>query len=213
MNQSTLRTLFAALFITNMLLLSACAGKHVRMPRMDSIETNEYKLRPGDVLEIKFEYHPEFNQTVLIHDNGTASLRGLGEINVIDTTTEILEILLNEEYSNLLAETKIAIEVKEASKFKIYFSGDVKHPGILNFRGNLSVAQGIILAGGLTDKATDYEVTIFRSSIGTKMKMFNFYLKKHSKIDRAISDFKLAPYDVVVVLKSSAKKNKNSRHI
>ncbi|MFQ5750956.1 MAG: polysaccharide biosynthesis/export family protein [bacterium] len=200
---SNLKTLFSNIIVISLFVLSACSSTFNGTSKIDSKEINGYKLRPGDVIEVKFDYYPDFNQTVIVHPDGTVSLRALGELKVIDLTPEILKNLLNEKYSDLLAEPKIEIEVLESSNFKVYIGGDLKHPGIVKFRGNLSIVQGILLAGGLEDGSTDYKIIIFRNRGAGGMKTYKFELNKHGERDKALKDFRLAPYDIVFVLKSS----------
>ena len=45
-----------------------------------------YHLRKSDVIEIKFKFSPEFDQTVTIQPDGFISLDGAGDIKVEDKT-------------------------------------------------------------------------------------------------------------------------------
>jgi len=50
------------------------------------LRTPRYLLRPDDVLDLSFEFSPEFNQTVSVQPDGYVSLRGIGEMHVAGKT-------------------------------------------------------------------------------------------------------------------------------
>jgi len=70
-----------------------------------------YRLRPGDVIEVKFERYPDFNQTVVVQAEGTISLRGACELTVINLSSDSVEELISEEYRQFLAEPVIEVTV------------------------------------------------------------------------------------------------------
>ncbi|MFQ5604523.1 MAG: polysaccharide biosynthesis/export family protein [bacterium] len=201
------------IFLIFTLILSACAGQVTRSMPSKYSKGSPYKLRPGDILEITLIFYPEFDQTVVVHEDGRISLRALGKLKVINMTREALTALLYERYAELLAKPNVEIKIQESTEFKIFFGGDLVFPGMVNFREDLSIVQGILLAGGLKDKSNEYKVTIFRNRMGRRMKTFNFVLKKNGKQNRSIQQFKLAPYDVVIILKSPLSKQKKGRQI
>src|SRR5512133_2695311 len=41
-----------------------------------------YRIAPGDVFEIMFEFTPEFNQTVTVQPDGYITLRSVGDVRV-----------------------------------------------------------------------------------------------------------------------------------
>src|SRR6185369_328312 len=45
-----------------------------------------YSLRPGDVLELTFNFSPEFNQSVSVQPDGFVTLREIGDVHVAGQT-------------------------------------------------------------------------------------------------------------------------------
>lgn len=196
-----------------MIYFVACSSSSNLWIKSAKPNTRKYKLRPGDVIEIKFGYYPDFNQTIMIAPNGTANLRALGEIKISGLTLEALESLLNEKYGNWLVEPNLKVIIRESSKYTVYIGGEVLKPGLLSFKGNLTVVQAILMAGGLKDKITDLEVLIFRNQGTEGVKMYKIKLKEKALGKQANRNFKLAPYDVIFVLKTSVGKSKPGRLI
>ncbi|MFQ6114459.1 MAG: polysaccharide biosynthesis/export family protein [bacterium] len=183
-----------------MAFLTACSIS----PQLLSESTEPNKLiRAGDLIELKFENYPDFNQSIIVDTDGTASLKVLGEINISGLSSKALKALLNEKYSYWLVDPKIELIVRESTNFTVYIGGEVSHPGIVKFKGAMTVGQGILLAGGLKDKTMDYKVFIFRNQGIEGVKVYKFDIKKNVTGRHSNRNFKLAPYDVVYVMRTS----------
>lgn len=89
-------------------------------------------------------------------------------------------------------------------------NGEVMYPGVYKFAENTSIEDFILQAGGLTNAASLAKVDVFRRitdavSVENKGEMaetFTFSLDENMKIND--NDFRLKPFDVVVVRKSPA---------
>jgi len=102
----------------------ACSSQLLKTTRLES---SQYQIRRGDVLEIKFEYYPEFDQTVIVGPNGKTSFHDIEELQVKDLTINELRKNLIEKYSKMLAAPNLQVKVHESSKFSIYFGGNIKN--------------------------------------------------------------------------------------
>ena len=74
----------------------ACSG---RLVNQRHFKTNEYQVRQGDILEIKFDYYPDFDQTVIVGPNGKTSFRDINELRIKNLTVNELRQNLMREYS------------------------------------------------------------------------------------------------------------------
>jgi len=101
----------------------ACSSQLVNTARL---ERREYQVRRGDVLEIKFDYYPDFDQTVIVGPNGKTSFRAIEELQVKDLTINELRKNLIEKYGQMLAEPNLRLKVHASSKFSIYVGGHIK---------------------------------------------------------------------------------------
>ena len=185
----------------------ACSSQLVKTTRL---ERSKYQVRRGDVLEIKFKYYPEFDQTVVVGPNGKTSFHDIEELQVKDLTINELRKNLIEKYSKMLAAPNLQVKVHESSKFSIYVGGHIKKPGMVKFKRNLTIVQGILLAGGLKDKSDGkYEIFVFRNRSDDGVKMYKFEIGKKVNGKVANRNFQLAPFDVVFIMKSKTSKKKN----
>jgi polysaccharide biosynthesis/export protein len=126
--------------------------------QLDSIE---YKLTPGDVLEFSVRGFPDLRQKAMIELDGDISLPLAGRVRVIgmtlaDAQTAVKELAVMRPLQQRLGdgrEVYVAlsgddVNVTIAEYRPVYVSGDVGRPGELPFRPGMTVRQAIALAGG-----------------------------------------------------------------
>lgn len=127
---------------------------------------SEYRIQPGDILDIRFYYHPDHNQdAVLVQPDGKLDLPLVGEVVAAGLTPAQLSKDLVRRYSANLRGPEVAVRVKtEAAQAqpRVYVGGEVAKPGFLNFRPGMTAAQAIIEAGGHKDTAAITDIVLLR---------------------------------------------------
>lgn len=202
---------FLIILIPIIFLTNGCASNLNN--KTHRINPEKYKIKAGDVIEVKFGEYTEFNQMIIVYPNGKVSLRALGEVKIAGLTPEAFESLLNKNYGSILINPKIKVNIRNATNFKVYIGGEVQHPGMISFKGKLTVAQSILMAGGLKDKTMDLDVLIFRNQGWEGVKKYKIKLRKKTVKTQMNRNFELAPYDVVYVMKSKDLRFKKGRLI
>lgn len=201
------------------LSLSSCANMNPsnhtefttsELPESSAQETNnEYLLESGDVMDIKFYYNPELNESVPIRPDGNISLQLVGEIAAAQLTPAELTKVLVEKYKKLLLNPEIIVIVKGFGGHNVYTGGEVIAPGEIPLVGNMTALQAILKAGGFTETAHRGSVIVI--SKGPE----GVPISRKVDLDAVISgddhgkDVFLNPFDVVYVPKTFiAKANK-----
>ena len=121
-----------------------------------------YRLCASDVIALTFALTPEFNQTVTVQPDGSASLVGVGAVHLQGLTTEESVAEIRAAYAKVLRDPVITIELKDFNKPYFIVSGSVNHPGKYDLRGNTRSTQALAIAGGLTETAKHSSVLLFR---------------------------------------------------
>jgi polysaccharide biosynthesis/export protein len=121
-----------------------------------------YQLRAGDVLDLQFEFSPEFNQTVAVQPDGYISVRGVGDLHVAGDTVPELTKALQQQYGKFLHDPVIAVVLKEFEKPYFIASGMVGRPGKYDLRGDTTVVEAIAMAGGFTEASKHSQVVLYR---------------------------------------------------
>jgi polysaccharide export outer membrane protein len=119
-------------------------------------------LRPGDLLDLSFQYSPEFNQTVSVQPDGFVALREIGDMSVNGMTLPDLKVALQKAYSKILANPEIGINLKDFEKPTFTAAGQVGKPGRYELRGDTTVIEGIAMAGGFTTASKHSQVVLVR---------------------------------------------------
>jgi len=128
----------------------------------------EYRLNPGDVLEISVTGIPDLRQRATVDVGGAVMFPLVGRVDVggltlselRDRVPSLLAAKVYRQRSDdgrenmfLIAPEEVSINIAEYRP--VYVSGDVAKPGEQTFRPGLTVRQAVALAGG-------YDIMRFR---------------------------------------------------
>ena len=191
-----------------LLSLVACAGPPgqsvTTMGRDLSVKTiqPEYRLNPGDVLDIKFFYNPELNETVMIRPDGRISLQLANEVMAAGITPEELRKALSERYSKDINKPEVSVIVRSFSMQRVYVDGEVFRPGMLPLVGPVTIRQAVAAAGGFRETARRTDVIVIRQSQGKPVPL-KVNMEEVVKNEDPSQDILLAPFDIVYVPRSN----------
>ena len=163
---------------------------------------SDYFLRPGDAISIKFFYHPDLNETLMIGPDGKISLQLIDDVLAAGLTTSQLDELLTKEYDQYLKHTSISVIVREYSGLKAYVGGEVMRPGFISLKGNMSVLQSIFEAQGFRETAKPENVVLIRKGPGNKPVAMVIDLESVISGEQMENDIYLMPSDIVYVPKT-----------
>lgn len=149
------------------LILAACSSTETVPPpamqgALDAEPITDYRLRPGDEIEVKFFYHPELNEKLMVGPDGKITLQIIDEVLAAGLTSSQLDEVLTGEYANYLENYSISVIVREYSGLKVYVGGEVVQPGFLSLKGHMSVLQSIYASQGFKATAKTENVVLLR---------------------------------------------------
>jgi polysaccharide biosynthesis/export protein len=165
---------------------------------------DRYRLRSGDVLELNFPFVPDFDQTIAVQPDGFITLRALGAFRVSGTTVPELTERLRSEYSSILLDPFITIELKEFEKPYFIVAGEVEKPGKYDLRGETTLTQAVAVAGGLKERAKHSKAVLFQRLPAGDFKATKLDLKKMLKDADLNTDLRLQPGDLVYIPRGPA---------
>jgi polysaccharide export outer membrane protein len=192
-----------AMVVAGAMLLGVwgCSTVHsaaVSPEQMAAEPLTEQTLSPGDVVEIKFTYNPELNDTQRIRPDGYITLRFVGDVKAQGKDPEALQQELVKLYSPELKNPSIIVTVKSLRNNMVFVGGEVNKPGNIEMPGRLSAFEAISQAGGFKmDTAATDSVVVIRSRNG---KHYGTILNCKEILEgKATKPFYLRPSDVVFV--------------
>lgn len=186
--------------------LFACAGP--RAPGVSSMGLSartvqpEYRLNPGDIIDVKFFYNPELNETIMVRPDGKISLQLANEVMAAGLTPEELRKALGTRYAKEINRPEISVIVRSFSMQRVYVDGEVFRPGMLPLAGPVTIHQAITAAGGFRETARRTDVIVIRQVQGKPVPL-KVNMEDVLKNEDPSQDVLLAPFDIVYVPRSN----------
>lgn len=158
-----------------------------------------YRIEPGDTLQISYTFHQEVNQQALVRPDGRVTLNMVGEVPVSGMSTEQLGQLLVKRTSDRLRSPEVVVGITQYAERTVYIGGEVGKPGMIPYRKSLTPLQAIIAAGGFRDTARADSTILIRAA-GPDDKFISRKLDLADAINNAQKELVyLAPHDVIYV--------------
>jgi polysaccharide biosynthesis/export protein len=156
-----------------------------------------YRLQPSDVLELEYEYTPEYNQTVTVGPDGTVTLRLVGTVKVGGLSLDEATSAIKAKASVPLNNPELSLTLKEFVKPHFTIYGEVQKPGVYDMHGGVTVLQAIAISGGQKETSKQTQVVLLRKVSGDMAEV-----KVINTADGVREDFALKPDDMIIVPKN-----------
>ncbi len=161
-------------------------------------DAEEYKIGPGDVLDISVWKNPDLTKQLVVLPDGKIQFPLVKELDVTGMTVGKLEMELARRLEKYVPEPDLFVSVVQVNSMLIYVIGKVNKPGRFAVNTGIDVLQALAVAGGLNPFAREKEVGIFRKKEG-KTLTFNFNYDEVSEGHKLEQNIMLQRGDVIVV--------------
>ena len=158
-----------------------------------------YILEREDVLLISFPLSAELNQTVTIQPDGYINLLNAGSIYVRGLTVPELVEAVKKAYTGILHEPVVNVDLQDFQKPTFTVSGQVGKPGQYELRSDLTVAEAIAVAGGMTMQTAKTQVFLFHRTSKDWMEVKRVNLKEVLRGKNVNEDATVLPGDMIYV--------------
>ena len=169
-------------FLVAFLVIVACSNPVAHIPEInpeqlratpikDPVPTERtYKMVPYDLIMVRFTYHPEQDPKtpVAVRPDGNITLDGVGSIRAAGLTPEELGKEIAAKSSKRLKDPEVIVTITQFAQRRVYVGGQVRTPGIVEFKGEMTPVQAIFERGGFTDDAQKDSVILIRDSGGVE---------------------------------------------
>jgi protein involved in polysaccharide export with SLBB domain len=192
-------------FMAAVLLLSVLLGCNSQVPvsypsafEAEPPPPPSVALVPGDILDIKFFYTPQLNETQTVRPDGKIALQLVGELEVQGKTPGEIRAELLMKYAAFLKDPEIAVIVRSFFNRRVFVGGQVMTPTIVGMPGKLSVLEAIMQAGGFDMREAEVQnVVVIRHKHGQR---YGYSLNlKPVLTGGETRPFYLEPQDIVYV--------------
>ena len=137
---------------------------------------SEYKIGPGDLLEVQFYGQEESQHSLSIGRNGILQLPRVGPFNVLEkgNSFQSLKSLINEKVNEKLGEgVGVSVSLGELRQIKVFLAGEFKRPGLKLTTAGSSILSLLLNCGGINEIASLRSLTLKRE--GAPEKTFDLY--------------------------------------
>lgn len=165
--------------------------------------SGRYRITPGDVIELRFPFVPELDQTLNVQPDGYVTLREAGDLRVQGRTLPQFRADVTEAYMPFVRDPVFTAVLKEFEKPYFVAAGEVSKPGRYELRGATTLTQAIAYAGGATNHAKMSEVVIFRPFTEDQVSVKQIDVKAMFEKRDLSEDPLLRPGDTIFLSKSA----------
>jgi len=134
----------------------------------ESLPNSEYRIGPGDVLEVKVFGVDGLEVSVRVPESGTFTFPLIGEVTAWNhTASEVEKAIadaLREQYIN---DPHVTVFIEEFNSYRISVVGEVKRPGtVVLKKGGVTLIDALAEAGGLSENAATTVYVTSRDDAG-----------------------------------------------
>jgi len=181
---------FLGLILTASSLLAQGAG--------DTTILDDYKVNPGDIINVSVWKEDGLTSDVLIRPDGKFSFPLAGDIEARGKSVEQIREILSQRLSRYIPDLVVSVTVLQVSGNRVYIIGQVSRPGEIVVNPQIDIMQALSMAGGTTPFADANSIKILRrTQQGLITIPFNYgEVEKGKRLEQNIM---LKAGDVVVV--------------
>jgi polysaccharide export outer membrane protein len=158
-------------------------------------------IAPGEQLEIRVLNYPEISGNFFVAPDGRINLNLIGSVEAAGKSAEQLDRDLTTAYSSYIRNLDLAVSVILHVPRYVYVLGVVIHGARYEFSTGDRVLHSLAMAGGMTEKARENGVVLFRRDTDGKDHAYKLDFS-HVYAQIAPQDVYLQPGDVILVPKS-----------
>jgi len=162
-----------ALAVVLVSTLAACSSNPAPpAPRKASTPDYNYKIGPGDKIDIIVWRNPDLSSSVLVRPDGKFSVPLVDDMPAVGKDSTALARDMEKALKNWIKEPIVTVIVTNfVGPFseQIRVIGEATRPQALAFRQNMTLLDVMITVGGITDFADGNRATILRAADGNKL--------------------------------------------
>lgn len=142
-----------------------------------SADADQYIIGPEDVLAIYVWREESLSKTVPVRNDGKISLPLVDDIQAAGLTPLQLKEVISDKLKSFIDNPTVTVTVMEANSFRVFISGEVKQPGVLRIRSEITLMKLITMVGGFTEWANQKKILIITKEKGAEKRIIANYKK------------------------------------
>jgi len=160
-------------------------------------------IQGGDVLFISVSPAEELSRDLIVDETGRLSFPLVGAVDVAGRSPEELSRILRQKLSQYVANPKVDVFVKQSASQQLSLFGQVRSPGVYNYRPNLHLLDLVSQAGGFIPGANKRQIKVYRG-VGSQRHSISVNVEEALRSGDATKDFLVDPGDLIEVSKGAS---------
>jgi polysaccharide export outer membrane protein len=152
-----------------MLVLGGCSGRELPPAADQTGSPSEYRIGPGDALQIFVWRNPELSLTVPVRPDGRISIPLVQDVDAFNKTPMELGAEIQQKLKRFVQDAEVTVIVQSfVGPFtqQVRVIGEASKPAAVPYRANMTVLDVMIQVGGLTKFAAGNRAVIVRRVTG-----------------------------------------------
>ena len=197
------RTVLGTLAAVVVLVIAGCGGapELPPAPPASSLPSAEYRIGPGDSLNIFVWRNPELTVTVPVRPDGRVSIPLVEDVVAIGKTPTSLAREYEQRLGKYIKEPLVTVIVEGfvgPIPDQVRIIGEAAQPRSLPFRADMTLLDAIIAVGGLTRYAAGNDTVIIRTANGQQT-TYAVHLADLIRDGDISSNVALQPGDILII--------------
>jgi polysaccharide biosynthesis/export protein len=197
------RTFLSAMTAAVVLAVAGCGGapELPSAPPASSLPSAEYRIGPGDSLNIFVWRNPELTVTVPVRPDGRVSIPLVEDVVAIGKTPTALAREYEQRLAKYIREPLVTVIVTNfvgPIPDQIRIIGEAAQPRALPYRADMTVLDAMIAVGGLTRYAAGNDSVIIRTMNGQQT-TYAVHLSSLIRDGDVSSNVALQPGDILII--------------
>ena len=179
-------------------------------PNMNIATPQDYRLGPGDVVNIDIYGASQESISETISPDGYVTIEGIGPVQLAGYTVAQANAHLRQQVGARYQSSKIQLTVGQTKTILVNVMGEVMAPGTYTLSAFSTVFNALYMAGGITDIGTLRNIKVYRNNreIST-VDVYDYILNGKAKGNVRLTDndvIIVGPYECLVDLVGKVKR-------
>jgi len=132
-------------------------------PATDIPVPPEYKLGPGDTIDVQLFGKENRQYSLVVNRDGTINFPDVGPINVVGLDFQELKQEILDKVASTIIGTSAAISMGALRSIRVFVLGDARRPGSYTVSGLSTITNALFLSGGISEIGSLRNVQLKRS--------------------------------------------------
>ena len=197
------RTVRSAMTAVSVLTQAGCGGapELPPAPPAASLPSAEYRIGPGDNMNIFVWRNPELTVTVPVRPDGRVSIPLVEDVVAIGKTPTALAREYEKRLAKYIKEPLVTVIVEGfvgPIPDQVRIIGEAAQPRALPYRADMTVLDAMIAVGGLTRYAAGNDSVLIRTANGEQT-TYSVHLSSLIRDGDVSSNVALQPGDILII--------------